>query len=131
MVHAYDRRTPPGHCTGGAVDVNLVDESGDVLDVSAPYDRFVASRTYTLGLAPEAQERRLILLSAMEGAGFSNCRDEWWHYSYGDAAWAVRVGAMECSYGLIELEPRVYARQEREWLKHFKERPNPFQESSP
>ena len=21
----------------------------------------------------------------------SNCRDEWWHYSYGDAGWAVRL----------------------------------------
>jgi zinc D-Ala-D-Ala dipeptidase len=32
----------------------------------------------------------------------SNCRDEYWHWSYGDSAWAVRVGAVEACYGLIE-----------------------------
>src|SRR5262249_28504890 len=28
-----------------------------------------------------------------------NCRDEFWHYSWGDSAWAVRVGESECPYG--------------------------------
>jgi D-alanyl-D-alanine dipeptidase len=36
----------------------------------------------------------------MLDVGFSNCRDEYWHYSFGDSAWAVRIGASECPYGL-------------------------------
>ncbi len=54
----------------------------------------------------------MILVEAMLGAGFSNCRDEFWHYSYGDAAWAVRTGAPYCIYGLIELPP--------EWQKRVR-----------
>jgi D-alanyl-D-alanine dipeptidase len=38
----------------------------------------------------------------MLSVGFSNCEDEYWHYSFGDAAWAVRTGADHCVYGLIE-----------------------------
>jgi D-alanyl-D-alanine dipeptidase len=38
----------------------------------------------------------------MLGAGFSNCHEEYWHYSFGDAAWALRTGSPYCFYGLIE-----------------------------
>jgi D-alanyl-D-alanine dipeptidase len=47
----------------------------------------------------------MLMVQAMLGAGFSNCRDEYWHYSYGDSAWAVRVGSRECSYGLVKPPP--------------------------
>lgn len=126
VVHAYDRKAPPGHCTGAAVDVNLLDLEGNTLDVSAPFDRFAASRTYTLGLDPLALERRTILVEAMLGAGFSNCRDEWWHYSYGDAAWAVRLQKTTCIYGVIGLEPSLYAEQEVKSEEMFRTRENPF-----
>ncbi|MBI5705619.1 MAG: hypothetical protein HZC36_01365 [Armatimonadetes bacterium] len=126
VVHAYDRKAPPGHCTGAAVDVNLLDLNGNTLDVSAPFDRFAASRTYTLGLDRQAQERRTILVEAMLGAGFSNCRDEWWHYSYGDAAWAVRLAQPVCFYGVIGLDPKLYVEQEAKSEEMFKTRENPF-----
>jgi GrpB-like predicted nucleotidyltransferase (UPF0157 family) len=38
----------------------------------------------------------------MHSTGLSNCRDEFWHWSYGDSPWAVRVGASAACYGLIE-----------------------------
>lgn len=126
LVHAYDRKAPPGHCTGAAVDVNLFNLDDELLDVSAPYDRFHASRTYTLGLTPDAEERRTILVEAMLGAGLSNCRDEWWHYSWGDAAWAVRTGLAECCYGTILLPATEYAESERLWLEAWQKRENPF-----
>jgi D-alanyl-D-alanine dipeptidase len=126
MVHAYDRKAPPGHCTGGAVDVWLCDPQGKVLDVSAPFGRFWASRTYSLGLDNGAIKHRMTLVNAMLGAGFSNCRDEWWHYSFGDAAWAVRTGSAVCYYGLMQLDPKLYKERERKWLKRFKKRTNPF-----
>lgn len=126
VVHAYDRKAPPGHCTGAAVDVNLLDLKGNTLDVSTPFDRFAASRTYTLGLEPQAAERRMILVEAMLAAGFSNCRDEWWHYSYGDAAWAVRLGQPACIYGVVGLETSLFVEQEARSEEMFQTRENPF-----
>ncbi len=41
------------------------------------------------------------IIAALLGAGFSNCRDEWWHWSYGDNAWSVRHGFDHALYGLI------------------------------
>lgn len=122
-----DQKAPPGHCTGAALDVWLIDVSGEVVDVSSPYERFSAAPTFTLGLSEEAKSNRMILYDAMMDAGFSNCRDEWWHYSYGDAAWAVREGLDECMFGLIELGyPELYAEQERLAYERLLARENPF-----
>lgn len=125
-VAPTDQKAPPGHCTGAAVDVWLIDEAGELLDVFSPYDRFEAAPTYVVGLTPEAQKHRDLLVNSMLGAGFSNCRDEWWHYSWGDAGWAVRVGASECVYGLVGLDGEHYLHLEAEHAEGFKDRPNPF-----
>jgi D-alanyl-D-alanine dipeptidase len=68
----------------------------------------------------------MLLYEAMMGAGFSNCRDEWWHYSYGDAGWAVRMGLDECIYDAIDLPMEAYAEKEEVWVRLFQSRPNPF-----
>ena len=56
----------------------------------------------------------------MTAAGFTNCYDEWWHWSYGDAGWACRLGHAHAIYGwardvpdeaLCQIEER---RRERE-----------------
>ncbi len=129
FVAPVDQPTPPGHCTGAAVDVQLLDANGDLINVWAPYDRFKAAPTYAYGLEAEAQQWRTVLVEAMLGAGFSNCRDEWWHYSYGDAGWAVRTGEPVCFYGKTDLSPELYAAQERLSEEMFRERANPFIES--
>jgi D-alanyl-D-alanine dipeptidase len=129
-VAPTDQKAPPGHCTGAAVDVWLVDENGEEIDVSSPFDRFKSAPTYSLELSENATRNRMILVDAMLGAGFSNCRDEWWHYSYGDAGYAVRMGLKECSYGLIELDPELYAEQEALWIEAVKTRQSPFGPSS-
>jgi hypothetical protein len=95
----YDQKVPPGHCTGGAVDVRLLDLAGEPLDVTSPLEGWRAAPTWVEGLSNEARANRMILVEAMLSAGFSNCRDEYWHYSYGDSAWAVRTGAAACPYG--------------------------------
>jgi D-alanyl-D-alanine dipeptidase len=121
-----NRKAPPGHCTGAALDVNLLDESGEVVDVSAPYERFQAAPTYALGINSDALEKRMMLVETMLSVGFSNCRDEWWHYSYGDAGWAVRMAQPICFYGLIHLEMEHYEEQEELAEEAMKERTNPF-----
>ncbi|MCW5934119.1 MAG: D-alanyl-D-alanine carboxypeptidase family protein [Fimbriimonadia bacterium] len=98
----YDQPAPPGHCTGGAVDVGLIKPDGTDADLRSPFEGWKAAYTYRAGLAPEAHFNRHLLLRVMTEAGFSNCRDEFWHFSYGDSAWAVRIGAPLAIYGLVE-----------------------------
>ena len=97
----YDQKAPPGHCSGGAVDVGLLDPEGNSLDMIAPTEGWEAAYTWSDKISPEAKANRMTMVEAMLGAGFSNCRDEYWHYSWGDSAWAVRVGVQECPYGWI------------------------------
>ncbi len=95
----YDQKAPPGHCSGGAVDVILVDADNQPVDVTAPTEGWEAAYTWSDRVAPEPRANRMRMVEAMLAAGFSNCRDEYWHYSWGDSAWAVRVGETECPYG--------------------------------
>lgn len=129
FVAPVDQKAPPGHCTGAAIDVHLIDADGEPLDVTSPYQRFESSPTYVLGLSETAQRNRSLLVETMLGVGFSNCRDEWWHYSYGDAGWAVRLGKPSCCYGAVDLDPELYAENQRLWEEAFAERTNPFLES--
>jgi D-alanyl-D-alanine dipeptidase len=95
-----DQKAPPGHCTGGAVDVHLLLPGGRRADLSSPYQGWSGAPTFIAGLTDRARRNRKIIYDAMTGVGFSNCRDEFWHYSYGDSAWAVRTGSPICYYGL-------------------------------
>lgn len=105
-------KAPPGHCTGGAVDVNLLDLEGNAVDVtSVTREGADAQPTYALHLIPEAKANREILIAAMTQAGFSNCYDEWWHWSYGDCACAVRLGLPDAIYGWVEEYPEAVLRE--------------------
>ncbi len=125
-VAPTDQKAPPGHCTGAAVDVWLIDEDGEAVDVCSPFERFSSAPTYSLGLSNTAQKNRDMLVETMLEVGFSNCRDEWWHYSYGDAGWAVRQGLGECHYGLANLDEGLYLESELINMEAFRTRPNPF-----
>lgn len=125
-VAPIDQPAPPGHCTGAAVDIYPFNDQDELIDVVSPFTRFQAAPTYSYGLSKEAQENRTILVEAMLGAGFSNCRDEWWHYSYGDAGWAVREGKEECFYGLATIDESLYAELEIAHAASFEGRPNPW-----
>jgi D-alanyl-D-alanine dipeptidase len=124
FFHPYDRKAPPGHCTGGAVDVRLYSAKGRALDLISPYRKewWPGAPTYVHGLTPRAYENRMTLVDAMLGAGFSNCLQEFWHYSFGDAAWAVRVGSQECYYGWAYLDEELWREAEKESIKAFLKR---------
>jgi D-alanyl-D-alanine dipeptidase len=98
-----DRRAPPPHTTGAAVDVSLVRPDGTHLDFIAPYaildPRGAAADA--VGLTAEAEDNRAILRRAMSAAGFTNYPAEWWHWSFGDQAWAYRGGHPEARYGAV------------------------------
>ncbi len=104
FVHPPDIKTPPGHSTGGAVDLSLEGPDGGALDMTAPFDpdseeRRQVAATFAPLLAPEARAHREVLIRAMAAAGFTNYGGEWWHWSYGDSCWAWRQRRQVAPYG--------------------------------
>ena len=99
----HDQPAPPGHCTGAAVDVHLLLPSGKKAELRKPLTGWKSARSLATGLSERAVRNREILFVAMLAAGFSNCAEEFWHFSYGDAGWAVRIGEPECVYGWVSL----------------------------
>lgn len=100
-----DAKAPPGHTTGGAIDVGLIGPDFCARDMIAPTTGWEAASTWSDRIGPEAKAHRRLIIDALAGVGFSNCRDEWWHWSYGDNAWAVRTGGTIAVYGLITPPP--------------------------
>ena len=98
---------PPPHTTGGAVDLSLFrPETGEWLDMTSPFEMDETSApSDTPGLSDQAQANRRLLFGALEKAGLTNYLGEWWHWSYGDSGWALRVSADKAFYDrLLEAE---------------------------
>ncbi|MEQ1821022.1 MAG: M15 family metallopeptidase [Fimbriimonadaceae bacterium] len=99
-----DRRVPPPHSTGGAVDVILIKPDGSYHDHTSPFDRYDENCYYAEcpGLSDRAKETRRILRAALLPTGLTNYPSEYWHWSYGDQGWSYR-GGHECAiYGPTE-----------------------------
>jgi D-alanyl-D-alanine dipeptidase len=92
------------HCTGGALDLTIVDKEGQQLDMGTGLDDFTAA-TFTLSdvISPEAKKNREMLIQVMTKAGFVNFPAEWWHWSYGDREWAYYQEDKTAIYGPIEI----------------------------
>ena len=71
------------HNRGAAVDVTLVDKSGEELPMPTGYDDFTekAHQDY-MDLPADVVRNREILRRAMERHGFEAFLTEWWHYDY-------------------------------------------------
>ena len=98
-------KTPPPHLTGGAVDLEIVGEDGVRLDFTSPFDLQNNAGTAfdAPGISETARSNRDLLKSILEPTGLTNYADEWWHWSYGDNGWALRVGADGAIYDTIEM----------------------------
>jgi D-alanyl-D-alanine dipeptidase len=105
-----DAVSPPPHITGGAIDVEIVDESGQRLDFTSPFELTDPRQAApdAPGLSQTARENRALLRRVLEPTGLTNYVAEWWHWSYGDAGWALRVGAPHAIYDRIELPPDAH-----------------------
>lgn len=98
-----DDKTPPGHMTGGALDVILADDKGNKLPMKIDKTKVpteIQSFTFYSNLPQKMKKNRKILYDAMVGVGFNNYFREFWHYSYGDAYWAVRQKKKVAVYGI-------------------------------
>ena len=104
MVAPPDDVSPPPHTTGGALDVGVCGPDGAALDFRSPTEGWDGAPTYSHKLSDTARSNRLMLIAAMEGAGLTNYVGEWWHWSWGDQGWALRVGSPVAYYGPVELD---------------------------
>lgn len=101
--------SPAPHETGGAVDLTIaLARNGEALPMGSLFDDMHAvaatdhfetggEASYT---AAEARLNRRLLYWLMDGEGFANNPNEWWHFSWGDQMWARLTGRPAAVYGL-------------------------------
>lgn len=117
-----DPSCPPPHNTGGAVDLTLMNEYGQEVIMGTEFDEFnvraytdhfdrgeddISSFRNVVSQFPRElclmfRRNRALLKRLLEGAGFVNYRQEWWHFSYGDQAWAIEKGEERAIYAGVE-----------------------------
>ncbi len=105
---SFDKNCPPPHCTGGAIDLAIVDKDGNLIDMGCEIDDMHESASpefYKNSNYEEAKvwnERRRILNEVMLRFGFVQHPNEWWHFSYGDQLWAWKKKNQNAIYGKID-----------------------------
>lgn len=92
------------HVAGAAVDLTLVDVTGEELDLGTPIDAtpeqsegrcwFAAA-----GIGADARAHRTLLAEVLGAQGLVNYPTEWWHWSHGDRYWALLTRAPHARYG--------------------------------
>lgn len=93
-VPSLAANTPPPHSTGAAVDITLVDSTGEPVDMGSAIDELSARshpNYFSTSAHPVKQQyhkHRQLLGDVMRSAGFQRHPAEWWHFSFGDQMWA-------------------------------------------
>ncbi|WP_374421545.1 M15 family metallopeptidase [Chromobacterium sp.] len=94
------------HNSGGAIDLAICRlDTGEMCDFGTGFDAaepasrsdfFEAEPDPVHGFSSErwlrVRHNRRVLFNLLKQAGFSNYREEWWHYDLGDCLWAQAVG---------------------------------------
>ncbi len=70
------------HNRGIAVDIGIVDSSGNIWDMGSPFDHFGKEAHSDNGALPDKViKNRKALNRMMQMIGFKGIRTEWWHFS--------------------------------------------------
>lgn len=109
VLHFDGSKNTPPHSTGGAVDLEIIDATGAVIDfgmeikdwTSVPPE-FCAPAHPRLG--QRASDNRSLLAQVMLQQGFVRFASEWWHFSHGDLYWANHGGHEAAIYGSCTLD---------------------------
>ncbi|MBD2015130.1 D-alanyl-D-alanine dipeptidase [Microcoleus sp. FACHB-53] len=90
-VPSPNPKTPPPHSTGAAIDLTLVDATGQMIDMGSAIDE-LSPRSHPDYYANQPDkpyhEHRQLLRDVMYSAGFRRHPGEWWHFCLGDQMWA-------------------------------------------
>ena len=104
---SYDTRCPPPHSTGGALDVCLSDNEGNLVEMGSMVDQMdeTSKPNFYANIKNEEaiiwNSRRNLLREIMTKFGFAQHPNEWWHFSYGDQLWAWKNKKANALYGKI------------------------------
>lgn len=95
----------PPHNTGAAIDIEIITAEGHLVDMGmaiADWSLVAAEvcLTHCNHISTAAQKNRGVLLAVMEKHDFVNYPYEWWHFSYGDRAWAYYKKKSHAIYGV-------------------------------
>lgn len=95
-------KPPPPHSTGAALDVTIVDPSGQPLSMGSDFDE-ASARILPSYYSDQAEfeavtvcVNRELLNRVMTDVGFHRITHEWWHFSYGDQMWALLESLKTC-----------------------------------
>ena len=95
------------HSTGGAVDALIYDLKNDCVMRFGTNDGLKINLNdkcypYHPYITPEAKKNRKLLIGLFEEEDFVVDIKEYWHFDYGNIAWAVEKGKDHAIYGIIE-----------------------------
>jgi len=102
--HADGSLNIPPHNTGAAIDLEIINDEGLLLDMGMAAKDWSSvdpdlCLTDSQLANEEAQKNRKLLIEVMQSQGFVNYPTEWWHFSYGDRYWAYHQQAPSAIYG--------------------------------
>jgi D-alanyl-D-alanine dipeptidase len=116
----------PVHCTGAAIDIMLfriVDNSYELLDMGqfgVISGENKQQENFSKNINAQQRTNRLTLLKAATQAGLVNYGYEWWHYSFGDKAWAYVKGKKHAIYGLaVQKDDPILSINQDAYLAQF------------
>ena len=94
------------HTTGGAVDALIYDDKEkSVLDfgTNSGFKINLSDKCYPLhpSISMEAKKNRKLLMQLFEQEGFVADTKEFWHFDFGNVAWAAAKNLNKAKYGLI------------------------------
>lgn len=95
------------HSTGGAVDALIYDLKNDCIMRFGTNDGLKINLNdkcypYHPYITPEAKANRKLLIGLFEEEAFVVDLKEYWHFDYGNVAWAIGKGKKLAIYGIIE-----------------------------
>ncbi|MBS0272312.1 MAG: M15 family metallopeptidase [Proteobacteria bacterium] len=108
IINKDGSRNIPPHSTGGAIDIYLIDTTGDAVDMGIQVKDWMEdedgslSQTDSQFISQESRENRKIMSHVLQVVGFINYPAEYWHWSYGDRYWAYQTGQSHAIYGTME-----------------------------
>lgn len=95
------------HSTGGAVDALIYDLKNDCVMRFGTNDGYKMNLNdkcypYHPYITPEAKKNRKLLIGLFEEEDFTVDIKEYWHFDYGNVAWAIEKDKEHAIYGIIE-----------------------------
>lgn len=101
FVAPADSDLLPPHVTGGAIDLTVIDAAENELDMGGAYGAIgdEVQRDFYKTSNPSIHKNRMMIYNAMKSVEMFSYSHEWWHYNFGNQAWAYELKKDFAFYG--------------------------------